>query len=221
MKDNWIKKGLVFAVIILFIGVSCSSAISVDTKTSVINNQSEKNKPYVDPNIHLTRTNLPILKRSFKYFKNSNFYDAGIGKVMEQIINLIEFKGEVNSKDVENILINNGITSIDVYNNCKIVGKAIDGAGRVFPLLLFEFATWSWSHGHEMKLIGIGGYLRWGAWILDVSYPDINITVGSTSYTNPHTGEAFGFFGRGYVEFFPFDTWLHLNGRASIVFVRT
>ena len=141
MKKEWLIETLALGIVVLFIGVSCSSAVSVDTKTSVINNQSEENKSYVDPNIHLTKTNLPMLKRSFSYFRNSNYYDAEIGKVMEQIIKLIEFKGSVNSEDVENILINSGIISLKIHANCKIEGYALSGGAFTIPLLFLNVLT--------------------------------------------------------------------------------
>jgi hypothetical protein len=225
VKKEWLVKTLALGIVVLFIGVSCSSAISVDTKTPVINNQNEENKSYVDPNIHLTRTNLPMLKRSFHYFRNSDYYDAEIGKVMEQIIKLIEFKGSVNSEDVENILINNEITSININTFCMIIGHARKGEAIVFPLFFIELLTEILSGLEIITIIGIGGILHW---VADYAYfnIDIEIKVGSKIYMTPHKGFAFGFYGVGYMDnLFPFPTiWepiLHISGIALIVFVRT
>jgi len=141
MQKNIVKKGLVIAVICLFISVSFQPVSAVDAITPIINNHSAENKSYVDPNIHLDKSNLPMLKRSFNYFRNSNQYDAEIGKVMEQIIKLIEFKGEVNSEDVENILKNNGIEQVDTYTFCKIKGHEYLGYAAVFPLYFIEILS--------------------------------------------------------------------------------
>jgi hypothetical protein len=217
MKREWLVKTLALGIIVLFIGVSCSSAISVDTKTSVINNQSEENKSYVDPNIHLDKSNLPILKRSFNYFKNSNQYDVEIGKVMEQIIKLIESKGSVNSEDVENILINSNVAPIDIYTDCKIVGHARTGVAITIPLLFLNVLTFFFL------FFGIGGILYWNACYPSNGNPDIEITVGSTVYEGEHKGYAFGFFGWGYRQLPATQhSVVSLNimrGHASIVFI--
>jgi hypothetical protein len=219
MKKEWLIKTLALGIVVLFIGISCSSAISVDTKTSVINNQNIENKSYVDPNIHLTKTNLPMLKRSFNYFRNSNFYDVEIGKVMEQIIKLIEFKGSVNSEDVENILINSDVAPIDIYTDCKIVGNACAGHAITIPLLFLSVITLFFL------FFGIGGILFWNAHYPRTGWCDIEITVGSWVYKGEHNGYAFGFFGWGYREFNvdPYfeDELKIVRGHASIVFVRT
>jgi len=221
LKKNWLVKTLALGIVVLFIGMSCSSAVSVDTKTSVINNQNIENKSYVDQNIHLTRNNLPMLKRSFNYFRNSNFYDAEIGKVMEQIIKLIELKGSVNSEDVENILINSGIISLKIHANCKISGRGCDGFGFNIPLLFLNVLT---LFLFNVILIGIGGYLHWA--IHYPKYEDFysDITVGSKTYNTPHIGYAFGFFGIGswtVARITYADSWLYIDyGYALIVFVQ-
>ena len=221
------KKVLSFAIILLFIGVSCSSAISVENKTPVVNNQSEENKSYVDPNIHLNRHDLPMLKRSFNYFSNSDYYDAEIEKVMEQIINLIELKGEINSNDVENILIISGIAHIDIYTKCYIGGYASFGIAYTVPLLLFEILVMFMLGFMNFIFIGIGGFLHWNAYADEYDNYDINIDIinkdTSKTYTTPHKGFAFGFFGVGYVDVdIPFGlSFNFVYCHASIVFVRT
>ena len=217
MKKEWLVKTLALVVVFLFISVSCSSAISVDTKTSVINNQYEENKSYVDPNIYLDRSDLPRLKRSLDYFKNSNQYDVEIGKVMEQIIKLIESKGSVISEDVENILINSNVAPIDIYTDCKIVGHARTGVAISIPLLFLTILTFFFL------FFGIGGILYWSAYYPRYGSPDIEITVGSTVYEGEHKGYAFGFFGWGYRQL-PATQYsdIQLNimrGHASIVFI--
>ena len=224
MKKDWLIKTLALGIVILFIGVSCSSAIPVDTKTPIINNQSEENNSYIAPNIHLDKFNLPMLKKSLKYFRKSVYYDVEIEKILKEISNIIEFKGEVNSKDIENILINNKIKSIDVYTKCNISGISNPGYALTIPFLLPEilFFLISWS---IPIIIGFGGILKWVAfWGNPIT--NIKITVGPTNYNSPHKGFAFGFFGSGFVssgsgipEEGPF--WLSINGRALIVFVRT
>jgi hypothetical protein len=197
MKKEWLVKTLALGIVVLFIGVSCSSAVSVDTKTSVINNQNIENKSYVDPNIHLTKTNLPMLKRSFSYFRNSNYYDAEIGKVMEQIIKLIEFKGSVNSEDVENILINSDVAPINIHIFCKINGEGSPGIAWVFPFLLLEFLSLFLRGFGYIDFFGFGGFLYWVAG----GNPGYStyIIVGKKTYTVFHKGYAFGYFGCGYI----------------------
>ena len=221
MKKECLVKTLTLGVIVLFICVSCSSAVSVDTKTSVINNQSAENKSYVDPNIHLDKSNLPMLKRSFNYFKNSNQYDIEIGKVMEQILKLIEFKGEINSEDVENILINSGIISLKIHANCKIEGYALSGGAFTIPLLFLNVLTIILLNS---IFIGIGGFLFWESHSPYFGEPDINITVGSTIYDIRHMGFAFGFYGWGYtaipvIQYYSACLYI-VSGYALIVFVR-
>jgi len=224
MKKELVIKTCVLGIVVLFICVSFQPVLAIDTKSSVINNNSEKNKSYIDPNIHLKRTNLPLLKRSLENFKNSNFYDFEIEKILKEIINIIEIRGEANSKDIENILLNNKIASIDVYTKCNISGISNPGyaftAPFFLPEILFFLIRW-WIP----IFIGIGGLLIWGA-LYCSPITDIEITVGSTNYTSPHSGFAFVFFGIGHVwpgsgipEEGPF--WLTINGCALIVFVRT
>jgi len=214
MQNNIIEKVLVFGIIILFIGASISSAISIETKTSIFNNQNRNYKLYIDPNIQLKRINLPILKKSLDDFRNSGYNDVEIEKLLEEIINLIEFKGEINSIDVENILIESEISSINIYTICKIAGHSHEGVAITFPLSFFTIL--------EHIIIGIGGFLYWEANYPDYESPDIDITVGSTTYTNHHTGFAFGFFGVGTIRVLDwFDCILYIIGLASIVFVRT
>jgi len=230
MIDNWVKKGLALAIILLFISVSCSSVISVENKTPVINTQSVENKSYVDPNIHLKRTDLPILKRSFNYYKSSNDYDAEIGKVMEQIINLIESKGEVDSKDVENILKNCIIAPFNVYANCKIIGDACGGIAYTIPGILWQTIVGMFYFNWRIE--GLSLFLFWKTYTeLDCSELDIEITVGSDIFTTHHTGSAFGFYGSGdtrirlcydyYHGYYGKDYSCDISGRALIAFVKT
>ena len=221
MKKEWLVKTLALGIVVLFISISFSSAISVENKTSIINSQSENNKSYVDPNIHLDKSNLPILKRSFKNFKNSNHYDAEIGKVMEQIIKLIESKGSVNSEDVENILINNDVSSIDIHVFCRIVGEGEgeDATAWVFPFLFLEILSLPLTIFIYWVFFSIGGFLTW-----KVDWYG-NIRVGSKIYTGAHRGYAFGYFGIGLVD--PpiwgggYLTYVHFYpGFALIAFVK-
>jgi len=221
------KKVISFSIVILFIGVNCSYAVSGETKIPIINNRSGENKPYVDSNTHLNRRDLPVLKKSLNYFKNSDYYDAEIGKVMEQIIKQIESKDEVNSKDVENILIINGIANLDIYTQCYFEGYADSGIAYTIPLLLFEILFMMMLGFMNFIFIGIGGFLHWRVTADEYGYSNVNINIInkdiSKTYTVPHTGFAFGFFGVGYIGIYiPFGLDLYfVNCHASIVFVRT
>jgi len=232
MINNWVKKKLFIKtlasfIVFLFISVSFQTVFAIENNPFLGNAQNEKNKSYVDPNIHLTRTNLPILKRSLNYFKNSDNYDAEIGKVMEQIINLIEFKDEINSKDVENILIINGIANLDIYTKCYFEGYAYSGIAYTIPLLLFEILFMVMLGFMNFIFIGIGGFLHWRVIADEYGYSNVNINIinkdTSKTYNVPHTGFAFGFFGVGYIGIYiPFGLDLYfVNCHASIVFVRT
>jgi len=219
MKKEWLVKTLAMGIVVLFIGVSCSSAISPGTKIPVINNHSENNKSYVDPNIYLDRSDLPRLKRSLDYFRNSDFYDVEIGKILEEIIDRIEIKGKVDSEDIEEILVNSGISSADVFANCKIRGFAQGGKGYVYPLQKFQVLT-QYILLFSQRIIGIGGFLYWEAFY-HYWNTIIDITVGSKIYTDPHIGNAFGFIGKGTLHF-PIpagDLSLDIKGHALIVFV--
>jgi hypothetical protein len=217
MKKEWLVKTLALSVVVLFISVSFQPVFAIENKTPVINNQSEKNESYVDPNIHLTRTNLPILKRSFNYFRNSNCYDADIGKVMEQIIKLIEFKGSINSEDVENILIKNDVSSIDIHNFCRINGEGA-GTAVVFPLTLLEILLSIMTGFSWTIFIGIGGLLNW-----ESDYGSFR--VGFKTYSYVQNCYAFGFFGDGYVyppiTGYGYSYLVFNHGFALIAFVRT
>jgi hypothetical protein len=222
MEKRWLIKPFTLSIAILFIGISFQPVFAIETKKS--NNQSGCNKSYIDPNINLKKINLPILKRSLNYFRNSDHFDFEIGKILKEIISLIEIKGDVNSKDIENILFNNKIVSIDVYTKCNISGISNPGYAFTIPFLLPEFLFFLIRWWIPI-FIGIGGFLKWVAFY-GTPITDIKISVNSTNYTSPHKGYAFGFFGVGHVwqgsgipEEGPF--WLSISGRALIAFVRT
>ena len=225
MKKEWLVKTLAMGIAVLFIWASCSSAISIYTKTSMVNNPSEKNKPYVDPNIHLNKHNLPMLKKSLNDFKNSKYYDSEIGNLLEEIIKQIEFEGDVNSKDLENILIKNGRGSEDIYVNCKIKGHACYGFAFTFPLLFLSLLTFFSYMTLESDFIGVGQFLYWEAGPPDWDNQDINITVDNINYTIWHKGIALGFFGLGHIIYrrgYEGSSWiLQMTGFASIVIVRS
>jgi hypothetical protein len=209
------KKILVIGIICLFIGVGIHPAFAVDTRQSFVADEDKENKHYVDPNLHLNRNHLPVLKRSLNYYRQSDDRDVEIEEVVEGIITLIEVKGEVNSEDVEIILLKSSSKPFNIYTFCSITGTAefCDIDIRPVPLLFFTLLTGF--------IIGIGGYFAWDAWDYMGYY--IKMTVGHTTYTKSHTGISFGFFGRGYYDYYPDPRepdQLDINGFALLAIVK-
>ena len=83
-------------LITLFMISSVTAVVTIESKET--ETQEEKTEAYINPNIHLTRAQLPILRRSVK-----NIDNTGVKTLVQTIINTIEDKGEVNSEDLKEI----------------------------------------------------------------------------------------------------------------------
>ena len=92
------------AVVVALLMVSSATAINVvQTNKMKESFESEsyddKDDLYVDPNLHLTRNHLPILKRAIR-----NMEDDQYKEVVQRIIDLVERQGTVDSGDVRQII---------------------------------------------------------------------------------------------------------------------
>ena len=208
---NVTKKIITIGIITLFIVICIHPAFAENISQSIRINQNEKDDNPIINNNYLERKHLPLLILSLIRYKLFRYRDVKIENVMGEIINQIRLNGKLNDSDVQNILIDSDMTSYDVHIFCKIIGCAYSGVGSALPGQIFFYLT--------STFIGVGGILGWGTSYAIYGETEINIRVGLNRYTNPHFGNAFGFFGIGLTYFGYPDCGFLLNGYALIAFV--
>ena len=192
----------------------------MNTNQTIRDNTIEEDNNSIITNNYLERRHLPILILSLHQYRKSNDRNIEIENVVDEIINQIRVKGKVTDRDVQNILIDNDLTSYNVHILCKIKGDAW-GWIFIFPFALIMLLS---VFLNEFMLVGpifyIGGLLYWYGGPETYDYPAPDITVGSKKYTTSHDGKAFGFFGRVYVSFVWSRFYFVVDGRALIAFVK-
>jgi hypothetical protein len=114
-KKYWLVLGAVVAVVLM---VSSASAVSV--VQSHYKNNNVKDKPYVDPNICLTKKQLPLLKKAVTEIR-----DPTDQKIVRSIIDAIEEKGIVRQSEIKEIVSNLNANILGIH--CGFVHGNGDG----------------------------------------------------------------------------------------------
>lgn len=140
------KKLCAIFLLAMFILVNCSA-------NGIIINYSEKKiidkitQPididnlniYVDKNIFLTKINLQSLKRAVTQIQDQEYK-----KLTQKIIDELEKKGQINSYNIKNILIELGMYSTDVYFG--FINTYIEGGMIIFsiPIVYMPLGAQQW-----------------------------------------------------------------------------
>lgn len=149
-KTPVLYKSLVVAVIVLFIGVGIQPAFA---EVSIENNNPglveitvDKDNDYyhetnIDSNIRLTSKHLPLFRKSVRYIG-----DPQINEFIQQVINVLEVKGNVDSKDIEEIVnildLNEKIKGIHFLCLLRSAGIGTAYAHGILPFI-FEFVFYN------------------------------------------------------------------------------
>jgi hypothetical protein len=134
MKNLW-KKGLVFGIMVLFLGVSIATIASsmkslANIKTINVNEDSDMdNNLYVQPGKQLTQKHLVFLKITLPFIK-----DFKIKQTVQDIITEIIDDGEATSEEIQMIIESNNVDVSKVYilDRVKTTDKT-DGFLICFP----------------------------------------------------------------------------------------
>ena len=169
------------AAVVALLMVSSATAINMNKTEN--NNESLENKNstndneiYVDPNIKLTKAQLPKLKQAYEKIEDPEYKELTL-----KIIQKLETQEIVKSDDLKDILIELNMQNTEIHTG-KIVGSACCYSHMIgFPVIpLFMF----W--------IGPGLFIQWSA-----DGDEININIGALSHhiTGKHHGFALAFVG--------------------------
>lgn len=168
--------------------VSTATAVTVPQtqQTSTINEpivdqgSTAQNDVYVDPNVRLTKDDLPLLKRSLDQIK-----DLDYKYVLQQIIKVITEKGIADSNSIREILLHSGTDIKDMYSACKVDADS-NGEAFCFPGLIRSALFVFFSKGTILKWHGDNNY---------AGYDHIYVKINNQEYTTKHEGVAIGYFG--------------------------
>lgn len=171
----------VVAVIVALLMLSCVTALNVvksyraqDSLSTKTNN--ENRNVSVDSQIHLIKKDLPLLKKSLRYIRDSNYRT-----VLLKIISVIESKGEADSQDIKNIIMNSDVEITEILTG-RMKGEAF-GFGLGLPFFYGK---------------SYGGIVFWATEPPD-DYGDDwfgSIIMGEKEYTHGYyTCLAIGYFG--------------------------
>lgn len=151
MKKKFLAIFGVMAIIILMI--SNASALNINQNQKIIKSKQiyeqtkNEKQTYIDPNIHLTKIQLPRLKKAEQQIEVSKYK-----KVTQEIIKKIEVKGYINSNDIKEILTDLDMAKTDVYSG-KIDGSSgYHSTASGIPIMIL-FNTYCW--------IGLGIFVKW------------------------------------------------------------
>ena len=132
MKNRALKVGTIGAVVLLVL-VSMNSVFAVTNDNQkkmnqitpqIINKEMVSDSPYIDPDIHLTRKHLPILKRALAQMGDDPRKD-----LVQNIISCLEEQGSVTSKDVQRIIKESSAAVVAIHVMKFLAG---DGPGNAF-----------------------------------------------------------------------------------------
>lgn len=191
--------------------------ISSATAMNVVQSEATttlKKDVYVEPNIRLTRSNLPLLKRSLNQIK-----DLDYKYVLQQIIKVIKEKGIADSNSIREILLHSGTDIKDAYSACKIYAES-NGEAHCFPGLIRSALFGFFSKGTILKWYGDNNYSPYDA---------IYVKINNKEYTTKHEGIAIGYFGivNNKMRALAFDIWYTFSlgtpwrsGFALLAFVK-
>lgn len=213
-KRNILWSGIAVFVVVVMV----SSAIAVPISHKEIADNTSKNysnlkdEIYVDPNIRLTKDDLPLLRRSLNQIK-----DLDYKYVLQRIIKVIEEKEIADSNSIREILLHSDTGIKGIYFNCNVYADSNGGAGCYpgnFRLSIFHF------------YFNKGGILRWTA-TNQGCYPGnekIYVKIDTTEYTTEHEGIALGHFGlvTVWLNGLAHHIWgsFTFDGSAALVFVK-
>jgi hypothetical protein len=182
-KKPVLYKALVVGIIILFIGLGVQPAIA--NEISIEPDNGYVNRTNIDSNIYLTRKYLPLFRKSVRHIDVPQ-----IQKFIQQIIQLIEVKGNVDSKDIEEIVnvldMNEKIKGI--YFLCLLRSSGIGTAYShgILPFI-FEFVFYNLF---DEFYIGLSIHADW-----DSPNADTYINSRKIYDDDSQKGYIFGFLG--------------------------
>jgi len=162
MKTDYVNKGLVFGIIVLFICMSITPSYAVDkvkkssipiTDSNILyvdgtrvasgfkidNITVDKDNDYgygtnIDSNIHLTSKHLTLFRKSVRHIDVPQ-----IKEFVQQVIYALELKGNVDSKDIEEIVnilnLNAKIKGIHFLCLLRSTGTGIAYARGILPFI--------------------------------------------------------------------------------------
>ena len=137
-----ITVGFVFIVLFIITSSTASSVVYNESKREIAVNETafcKSNKTYVDPNINLTKVNLPTLKKALQFINSSKNV-----KFVQEIIKTIEQKGYANSKDIKEIVSKLNLGARYVYSGIVAaagVGYTTCIPGEILMLYASFFVT--------------------------------------------------------------------------------
>lgn len=128
-KKYWLVFGAATISILMMSSVSAVSVIQSHYK-----NDNVKEKPYIDPNICMTKKQLPILKKAVTEIKNPTNQ-----KIVQSIIDTIEKKGMVRQSEITEIVSNLDANILGIH--CGFVHGNGEGDAYLFrgPIQLLLF----------------------------------------------------------------------------------
>ena len=186
--------------------------IAVNNKASASDSPGTEDGIYVDPNIRLTKKDLPKFKQALQQIKDPQYKE-----LTQKIIKTIENKGYADSVDIKNILIELGMA--DTYSfSGRIDGmdNLAGAASGLNPLKVRPLFLWGKGPVHAGWL-GFELCLQWSA----TGWPGFNI--GGNEVTFKHTGIAYCFFGvwsQGILSFTtPYKTYCEIHGSSPLIVV--
>lgn len=211
MKKSYI---MVFgAIIITLLMISSATALNItqfkNLKEKIKNQNSETEKErYIDPNIKLSKKDLPKLILIVKTIKDPKYKE-----LTRKIILNIEKKGILNSNDLREILDELDMKNTEVFSG-PIKGDA-RWCGYLHSFPGFFFDNWF-------------GLCLWLSWSAAEFLPgdELEYWVGWQNHhiTEDHNGCAFSFFGYRerdirYENGYPKDYRNLINGVASLIII--
>lgn len=217
MKKNLWKKGLVFGIMLLFLGMSivpvASSLQSLSNiKTSkVIEDLELDNSVYVQPDKKLSQEHLVYLEKVLPYIK-----DSKIKQAIQDIIAEIMDDGDATSDEIRVIIESNNVDAREVYilAEVKTTGTT-GGTATIIPGLLRASVMNYDDVGFFAKGICKVNY----QWYTYYNTYDWHLHINGT-LVNKGKGRIFGYFGnvKYFSECAHFDDWFKLNGFGVLIF---
>lgn len=174
------KKNKILSISIVFLLLLCGLFTQAPAKTITTENKKIEKQPYVDPNIHLTKTLLPKLKQTIKNIENQQYKE-----VLQKIIEKLETKGTVESNDIKKILIELNMLNTEIYSGRITCSAGYDCTLYSFPLFFIPCfpPIWGW--------LGPAFYSRWKCApnpLFDNNY--VNLKINDMQINRWHNGFA-------------------------------
>ena len=197
MDCNLFRKGLVIAVIVLFLGMSIAPVANSlqslgNIKTSkVIEDLELDNSVYVQPDKKLTQEQLVYLEKALPYIK-----DSKIKQAIQEIIAEIMDDGDATSDEIQVIIESNNVDASEVYILARV--KTTDTTGGTAQ------PTPGFLRAHVMNYDDVGFFAK-GICVVDYKWYTYHDTYDWHLHINGELvskgeGNIFGYF--GYVESF-------------------